>query len=455
MRLAQSESCSENAGLSAASNKANLIIQPKLTVGAVGDPLEHEADAMADKVMRMPEPNLIQRKCTHCEEEEAQRKPLFSFIQRKAGETNHTVSNAVHNQIQSTKGGGSTIPSATKTFMEIRFGNDFSNVRIHSGAYASQLSCELNAQAFTVGNDIYFNNGKFEPESSDGKRLLAHELTHAVQQGSAGTKHSSIQRAPTLTIMDQKFIGPLTATQRRAERSCPINCCNNNLGTLHAMPLFYHESRGAIVPEGSPKATGIGASLHFNAAAKQPPDGDLCHCDDFRMIQVLTSTHPADPRNNTSFVDNNPAGSPPFYGDTYLQGRGEHAIPGGYVDAGKKVTSTESIYDRPFRTTAMLGGTNLSWMAETCVSCRKNTGSDRVLGCVTYGFTQDFNAATGGYNPVAEVHPDCREKPSANFITTLKNDPTTSTYNFLPSPGFIECYNPGDFNVPKGNKRYA
>jgi hypothetical protein len=66
--------------------------------------------------------------------------------------------------------------------MESRFGADFSNVKIHTGSYATQLSKDLNAQAFTVGNDVYFNEGKYQPESSEGKHLLAHELTHVIQQ---------------------------------------------------------------------------------------------------------------------------------------------------------------------------------------------------------------------------------------------------------------------------------
>jgi len=68
--------------------------------------------------------------------------------------------------------------------MESRFGADFSEVRIHTGEYASSLSKDLNAQAFTVGRDIYFNDGKFSQESFDGKHLLAHELTHVAQQTS-------------------------------------------------------------------------------------------------------------------------------------------------------------------------------------------------------------------------------------------------------------------------------
>jgi hypothetical protein len=162
-------------------------IQCKLSAGPENDPHERQADAMADHVMRMPQPNFIQRKCAHCEDEEVQRKPLASFIQRKETASSNTASDSTHSQIESTRGGGATMPANTKSFMESRFGADFSNVRIHSGNYASQLSGELNAQAFTVGNDIYFNEGKFLPESSEGKHLLAHELTHTMQQGNSST----------------------------------------------------------------------------------------------------------------------------------------------------------------------------------------------------------------------------------------------------------------------------
>ncbi|KAA2239289.1 DUF4157 domain-containing protein [Chitinophaga agrisoli] len=165
-----------------------LPVQRKLAIGAVDDPLEREADSMADKVMRMPIPSFIQRKCAHCEEEKkAQRKPLAAFIQKKGTEGNSYTSNAVASQIQATKGSGSTLLRNTKSFMESRFGADFSRVRLHTGDYAAQMSTELNAQAFTVGNDIYFNAGKFSPETSSGQYLLAHELTHTIQQRGGDT----------------------------------------------------------------------------------------------------------------------------------------------------------------------------------------------------------------------------------------------------------------------------
>ena len=209
-------------GLYTQSLDANHTIQYKLSVGAVDDPMEAEADAMADKVMRMPEQNFIQRKCSHCEEEEARRKPLASFIQRKATEATTTVTNAVNNQIQATRGGGHHMPANTKTFMESRFGTDFSSVRIHSGTYASQLANDLNAQAFTVGNDIYFNNGKFSPESYHGRHLLAHELTHTIQQEHAGSANNSISRKEGDIVETKLAPGNITVKRTIVPGECKL-----------------------------------------------------------------------------------------------------------------------------------------------------------------------------------------------------------------------------------------
>ncbi|GAA4316902.1 hypothetical protein GCM10023149_14200 [Mucilaginibacter gynuensis] len=190
------ETSAEKAGGSSASN-----IQRKLSVGAENDPLEHEADAMADKVMRMPNTAAIQRKSASgpgpgYDDERVRLKPLASqitpFIQTKSkGES--TVSDAVSGRIRSSMGGGSQMADGTKSFMESRFGTSFSDVNIHNGEESTQLNRSLNAKAFTVGNNIYFNKGQYQPETDSGKHLLAHELTHVVQQkGGANTVNRKV-----------------------------------------------------------------------------------------------------------------------------------------------------------------------------------------------------------------------------------------------------------------------
>lgn len=176
--------------------EGGLIIQRKLAIGSENDPLEHEADAMADNVMSMQilpsiensKGNNIQRKCSQCEEEEkVQRKPFASFIQRKESANGVVANDVINSQINSSKGNGSAIDANTRSFMESRFGTTFSGVKIHTNDEAIHMNRELNAKAFTVGNDIYFNNTQYQPDSDSGKHLLAHELTHTLQQGySAG-----------------------------------------------------------------------------------------------------------------------------------------------------------------------------------------------------------------------------------------------------------------------------
>ncbi|MEO1033623.1 MAG: DUF4157 domain-containing protein [Bacteroidota bacterium] len=172
------------------------VIQRKLAIGSADDVYEAEADAMADKVVGMSDSYilakqhsgpLVQRKCAACEEEMVQKKSLASeitpMVQRKSNSSEAgVVSQALTQQINSSQGNGHSLDKGTQSFMESRFGTDFSGVRIHTDTQAIQMSRDLNAQAFTVGNDIYFNEGKYNPNSNSGKHLLAHELTHTLQQ---------------------------------------------------------------------------------------------------------------------------------------------------------------------------------------------------------------------------------------------------------------------------------
>src|SRR5262249_24111636 len=80
------------------------------------------------------------------------------------------------------KGSGQRIEPSVRTLMETRIGEDFGGVRVHTDVHAAQTAEQLNAVAYTVGRDIFFSNGQYRPQTTEGKRLLAHELTHVVQQ---------------------------------------------------------------------------------------------------------------------------------------------------------------------------------------------------------------------------------------------------------------------------------
>jgi Domain of unknown function (DUF4157) len=170
-----------------------------LTISPSNSHQEQEAETIASQIMRMPEMPIAQRQCAECEKEEHIQRKTLPFIQKQSiGSEGGQASESVSNQIENSRGGGSRMSENTLSFMESRFGADFSGVKIHTDSNAVQMSRELNAQAFTVGSDIYFNSGKYAPDSDSGRHLLAHELTHTVQQG--GGQHIQKQSAtPTPT----------------------------------------------------------------------------------------------------------------------------------------------------------------------------------------------------------------------------------------------------------------
>jgi len=171
-------------------------MQPKVVINKLND--SHGYDSMADKVTHTPQQNFIQRKCNGFEKDKQKlrRKPLSlnitPFIQTKS-EGNIGVNNSIAHSVQSSKGSGSSLDSKTQSFVSSRLGNDFSEVKIHTDNEAIQLSQKLNAKAFTVGNNIYFNQGQYQPNSVSGRQLLAHELVHVLQQN--GSEPETIQRA--------------------------------------------------------------------------------------------------------------------------------------------------------------------------------------------------------------------------------------------------------------------
>ncbi len=164
-------------------------IQAKLKVGQPRDKYEQEADRVAEAVMRMAKPEvrrqIREEERKRKEEEQVQRlseeKEMPVMTKNLSGETPQ-ISDDLEERLSRTKGLGGPLPADTRTFMEERFGADFSAVGIHTDSETSRMARALNAEAFTYGRDIYFGAGKYSPRTFVGKRLLAHELTHVVQQ---------------------------------------------------------------------------------------------------------------------------------------------------------------------------------------------------------------------------------------------------------------------------------
>jgi hypothetical protein len=193
-------------------HSARQILQPKLKVSQPGDIFEQEADRVAEKVMSMhsvhfsysaaarpveksTEGKGIDKKCAACETKGQQEKIEISRKPSHASnlETSDQATNEINSVISGGSSGSSLLDANTKELMEAKFGYDLSNVRIHTDAAAAKSAESVNALAYTVGNDIVFGQGQYHPNTIEGRRLLAHELTHVLQQSSAHGNNSTVQ----------------------------------------------------------------------------------------------------------------------------------------------------------------------------------------------------------------------------------------------------------------------
>jgi hypothetical protein len=189
-----------------------VTLQPKLIVGAADDPYEREADRVAQQVVSLPAPASaladrasVQRQAFE-ENAGGSTKPLAAtispllerapeedgiraetIVQRASFHSPGSFEPGTDFESRLSTSGDSPLPASARAFMEPRFGADFSRVRLHTGSEAAGLTRSIHAEAFTQGHDIYLGEGKDDIESSGGKHLLAHELTHTIQQGSVGT----------------------------------------------------------------------------------------------------------------------------------------------------------------------------------------------------------------------------------------------------------------------------
>jgi hypothetical protein len=161
-------------------------LQAKLTINTPGDVHEQEADRVAGEVLRMPEPAL-QRAGGEESPKSSGKESEDGKLQASPGEAPATAGDPapeiVHQVLRSS---GQPLDSSARGFMEPRFGQDFGGVRVHTDSHAAESAAAVGARAYTVGQDIVFGEGAFSPARRSGKELLAHELTHVVQQGGGG-----------------------------------------------------------------------------------------------------------------------------------------------------------------------------------------------------------------------------------------------------------------------------
>jgi len=223
-------------------------IQTQLTVGPVSDGYEKEADHMADRVMAMSQETVEQgstngqssltRKETGLQMAQDDRKLQakgMTLAQRQE-EGGFTAGSDVESRLESQRGGGKPLPLETRAFMEPRFGVDFKDVRTHNDSEADSLNDTLQAKAFTSRNDIFFKDGAYQPGRVDGQRLIAHELTHVVQQGGA-VNSPKIQRAGTKPRSFSKNYEYMVKLSSAREKFVYEN--KEQLGMSHILPGYY------------------------------------------------------------------------------------------------------------------------------------------------------------------------------------------------------------------------
>jgi hypothetical protein len=235
-----------------------ITLQPKLTVGAAHDPYEQEADRVAQQVMRMPIPpsavtgQVSVQPPSPEKDEVEQNKPLAGAImpivqrapdedaiqaeapgQSAPSDPQGSFEPGADFEARLSNNGGSPLSASTRAFMEPRFGADFSGVQVHTGSEAAQLNRAVGAQAFTHGQGVYLGEGKNDLESSAGKQLLAHELTHTIQQGAnVNASTAAIQRKEV--SKDSEIQGPQdwTITDRESNAKRWQDACLVNLSAV-------------------------------------------------------------------------------------------------------------------------------------------------------------------------------------------------------------------------------
>ena len=176
-------------------SKAPVRLQPKLAVSTPSDIYEQEADRVSEQVMNLHPPKL-QRTCAcpggcpkckneHTTHKQMQTKPV------QANETEETATPPIVNEVLQSS--GQPLDTSTREFMESRFNHDFSRVRVHTDPAAAESADAIGALAYTVGQDIFFGTQHHLPASVSGKRLIAHELTHTIQQRSVPQHRMQLQ----------------------------------------------------------------------------------------------------------------------------------------------------------------------------------------------------------------------------------------------------------------------
>lgn len=223
-------------------------LQTKLRIGAANDPLEKEADMVARQVTADTVDRIMSR--------------APSCVQRMSGQPmgQSEMAPASVGRVLSTS--GEPLRPALKQDMERRFGYDFSQVRLHADSLADRSAREVNARAYTVGNNIVFSKGQLHPEQKEGRWLLAHELTHVIQQ--TGASRITGIRSPERVFSPNITTGGREAIRRVGE------CRGRNGFNCNGVPCVTATGRRGVCTWGGVR---IGCNCRDQSGDEPPPVG--------------------------------------------------------------------------------------------------------------------------------------------------------------------------------------
>lgn len=272
-------------------------------------PLIHRQNAEAEELHTEPAiqhqaetEDLPQQLTNEDQEASAQSNPVQP--KNNSPTTSHQVSPALQSRLNASKGGGQPLSESSRTFFEPRFGVNFSQVRVHTDSQASEMNRQLNARAFTTGQNIYFGAGQYAPGTQGGNNLLAHELTHVVQQG------KPVQTKPLALNPTEKENNNLN--QDNADED---NHLLNTLSPDSSEPLSNASSIEEEQPPGTKQPSEPSANSEKNSTPATELPGEPMEAEALEMGAVPppgVSNIATQPSADISTMEERPAGEAPI-----------------------------------------------------------------------------------------------------------------------------------------------
>jgi len=423
---------------------ASGVMQTKLAVNKPGDEYEQEADRIADQVLAAPAGSAVSS--------------APSRIQRYAGQATEGTETAPASVDRVLGSPGRPLDPALRQDMGQRFGYDFSRVRVHSGAAAEQSARDVNANAYTVGHNIVFGAGQFIPGTQEGRRLVAHELTHVVQQ-------TGVDRVRVNQSNENRGLSPITFPSIQREIIQRKKAPPTDFGEFETTKFVEADGRGVEIAlkftpdESKVDAKKIALSQSIRTAL---PSGAAYAIDPNQAGRMVAGGKSG----AGYYIDTLPGANNPLYGERNTLGPAQDLkdTPAsantttapvnlgvntnyelGYcykekpTDASKK-KHPAGLWDKPQGG----GKKGESKMFETTAFAIEGTDKDKYYGSVTWGYKME---GTDAAPTVTKIDIDRASKgtPTANFIEPAE------LWNVGKTPGTIKVTADPEATVLKGD----